>query len=42
MVMVIYHYVERIWGIIVTTNFFITYKIRKKYYQGEPGNINIQ
>ena len=30
MVMVIYHYVERIWRILITTNFCITYTIIKK------------
>ena len=41
-VMVMYHYVERIWIIIVTPNF--SYKIynREKYFPGEPVNIHIQ
>ena len=43
MVMVIYHYVERIWRIIVTpTVFNITYMIINIYYPGEPVNIHIQ
>ena len=41
-VMVIYHYVERIWRILVTPVFCITYMIINKYYPGEPVNINIQ
>ena len=42
MVMIIYHYVEKIWRIIVTPNFCITYIIKKKYYPNEPVNIRIQ
>ena len=42
MVMVIYHYVERIWIILVTPDIFITYTIINKYYLGEPVNIHIQ
>ena len=42
MVMVIYHYIERIWIIIVNPNCFITYMIMKTYYPGEPANIRIQ
>ena len=42
MVMVIYHYVERIWRMFVTPIFCITYTIMKKYYPGEPVNIHIQ
>ena len=40
-VMVIYHYVERIWRIIYPPDF--TYKIydHEKYYPGEPVNIHI-
>ena len=41
-VMIIYHYVERIWRIIVNPDFCITYMIMKKYYPGEPVNIHIQ
>ena len=41
-VMIIYHYVERIWIIIVTPIFFITYTIMNKYYPGEAVNIHIQ
>ena len=42
MVMVIYHYVERIWRILVTPIFCITYTTMNKYYPGEPVNIHIQ
>ena len=42
MVMVIYHYVERIWRILVTPKIFITYTIINKYYPGEPVSIHIQ
>ena len=41
-VMAIYHYVERIWIILVTPNFCITYTINNKYYPGEPVYIHIQ
>ena len=41
-VMIIYHYVERIWRILVTSIFCITYTIMNKYYPGEPVNIPIQ
>ena len=41
-VMLIYHYVERIWRIIVTPFFGITYTIMNKYYPGEPVNIHIR
>ena len=42
-VMVMYHYDEGIWRILVTPNFCITYAIMKKiYYPGEPVNIYIQ
>ena len=34
-VMVIYHYVERIWRILVTPVFCITYMIINIYYTGE-------
>ena len=40
--MVIYHYVDRIWRILVTPIFNITYMIIKIYYPGEPVNIHIQ
>ena len=40
--MVIYHYVERIWRIIVTPVFCITYMTINIYYPGEPVNIHIQ
>ena len=40
--MVIYHYVERIWRILVTPIFNITCMIIYIYYPGEPVNINIQ
>ena len=41
-VMVIYHYFERIWIIIVTPIFNITYMIINIYYPYEPVNIHIQ
>ena len=41
-VMVIYHYVERIWRILVTPNFLHDIYDNEKYYPGEPVNINIQ
>ena len=40
--MVIYHYVERIWRILVTPIFCIIYTIMRKYYLDEPINIHIQ
>ena len=40
--MVIYHYVERFWRILVTPDFCITYTTMKKYYPGEPVYIHIQ
>ena len=40
--MVIYHYVEGIWIVLVTTDFCITYTIMNKYYPGETVNIRIQ
>ena len=39
MLMVIYHYVERI---LVTPNFSYDIYDHEKYYSGEPVNINIQ
>ena len=42
MVMVIYHYVERIWKILVIPVFCITYMTINRYYSGEPVNIHIQ
>ena len=41
-VILIYHYDERIWRILVTPNFCITYKITKIYYPVKPVNIRIQ
>ena len=41
-VMVIYHYVERIWIILVAPIFNIIYIIINLYYPGEPVNIHIQ
>ena len=41
-VMVIYHYDERIWRIIVIPIFNITYIFINIYYPGEPLNIYIQ
>ena len=40
--MVIYHYVERTWRILVTPVFCITYMTINRYYPGEPVNIHIQ
>ena len=40
--MVIYHYVDRIWRIIVTPDFCIIYTITNKYYPGEPAHIHMQ
>ena len=42
LLMMIYHYVERIWRIIVTPNFYIAYKIMNKYYPFKPDNTHIQ
>ena len=42
MEMVIYHYVERIWIILVTPIFCITYTIMNKQYSVEPVNIHIR
>ena len=41
-VMVIYYYVERIWRIIVTPVFCITYMVINICYTGEPFNMHIQ
>ena len=41
-VMAIFHYVERIWRIIVTPNFSYNIYDHGKYYPGEPVNIPIQ
>ena len=41
-VMAIYHYVERIWIIIVALMFCIIYTIMNKYYPGESVNVNKQ
>ena len=38
----VYHYVERIWIILVTPIFCITYTIVKKYHPGEPVNIHTE
>ena len=40
--MVIYHYVERIWRIIVTPNYIYNIEDHEKYYPGEIINILIQ
>ena len=40
-VMVIYHYIERIWRILITPNFFYDIYDREKYYPGEPVNVHI-
>ena len=42
MVMVIYHYVERILRIIVAPYFSYNMYDHEKYYPGEPVNIHIQ
>ena len=39
---IIYRYVERIWRVLVTPNFCITYTIMNKYFPGETVNILIQ
>ena len=41
-VMVVYHYVDRIWIILVTPNFLHNIYDREKYYPGEPVNVYIQ
>ena len=41
-VMIIYHYVEKMWIIIVTLNFLYNICDHEKYYPGEPVNINIK
>ena len=41
-VMEFYHYIERIWRIIVTPNFLYNIYDHEKYYPGEPVNIHIQ
>ena len=41
-VMVICHYVERIWRIIVTPIFLYSIYHHEKYYSGEPVNVLIQ
>ena len=40
--MVMYHYVETIRRIVVTTKFLYNIYNREKYYPGEPFNIHIQ
>ena len=40
-VMVIYHYVERIWRTIITPNFLYNIYDHKKHYPGEPVNIHM-
>ena len=42
MVIIIYHYVERICRIIVTPNFLYNIYDHEKYYPGESVNIHIQ
>ena len=41
-VVVIYHYVERIWRILVTLIYMDNIYGNKKYYPGEPANIHIR
>ena len=40
-VMVIYHYAERIWRVLVTPNSLYNIYDHEKYYPGEPVNIYI-
>ena len=40
--MVIYHYIEIIWRIVVTPIFLYKIYDHEKYYPGEPVNIHIQ
>ena len=40
--MVIYHYVERIWRIIVTPDILYNIYDHEKYYPDEPVNVHIQ
>ena len=42
MVIVIYHYVDRIRRILVTPNFLYNIYDHEKYYPGEPVNIHTQ
>ena len=42
MVMVICHYIERIWRIPAIPIFLYNIYDNKKYYPGDPGNILIQ
>ena len=42
MVMVIYHYIERIGIILISPVFCIIYTIMKKYSPSQPVNIHIQ
>ena len=37
--MAIYHDVEYIWRIIITSDFCIAYTTTKKYYSGEPVHV---
>ena len=41
-VMVIYHYVERTWRILINPNFLYNIYDNEKYYPCEPLNINKQ
>ena len=41
-ILVIYHYSERIWIFIVTPNFLYNIYDHEKYYPGEPVNIHIR
>ena len=41
-VVVIYHYVERIWIILVNPNFLYNIYDHEKYYPGGPVNIHIK
>ena len=40
--MIIYHYVEKIWIVLVTPIFLIKYMVTTKCYPGELVNIHIQ
>ena len=42
MAMVIYHYIERIWRILVTPTFVYNIYKNEKYYPGGPVNINVK
>ena len=41
-VMLIYHYLEVMWRIVITTNFLYNIYNHEKYYPGETANIHLQ